>query len=613
MALVKLDIRPGVDRNSTEYENTGGWYDSNRVRFRSGHPESIGGWQRYSDESFIGMCRSLFRHTDNLGINYTALGTTVKMYVETGGQLSDVTPIRATASLTDPFDTTDTLYTITVTDVGHGANAGDYIIINGSTAVGGITDEVINAEHVITSVVDADTYTITVTTAATSTANGGGAGITINYLYYSGTDATVYGTGWGTGTWGRSTWGSGSTAVAATDTVRIWNIDNFGEDLIVNPRNGPVFYWDATTPDTRMVNITTLGGATNPPEVATKTLVSQNSRHVIAFGCDPLSSSTQNKMLVRWSDQEDAADWTPSTTNQAGDYQLNKGSRIVTALQTRSDILIFTDKTLYNMQYIGGQLVFGFQVVADNIYIAGAQSAVAVNDVVYWMGASGFYAYDGRVQPIQCSVQDFVLVDIDWSATDKIFACSNMMHNEVTWFYQSVDGTEIDSYVTYNYVENLWYFGHLARTAWIDDPGGFYPIAASTDGYLYTHEKGVLDESVDPPVDIGAWIESSPIEIGDGDKFSFIDRLIPDIDFHGSIASSPSVTITLTNANWPGGAGFGATSSIIVQEPSSNTYTTKKNVRMRGRSVKIKVQSSVAGTRWRSGHNRIEIREDGAR
>lgn len=608
MTLVKLALKPGITRDSTAYTGSGGWYNGNRIRFRGGQPESIGGWTRYTTEQFVGTCRSLFRFADLTGNVYTGLGSTVKYFIESGGQLTDVTPVSSTASLNNAFSTTSGSPIVTVADTAHGASAGDYIIISGSAAIGGITP---SGEYIVTSVVDANTYTITHSANASSTvAGGGGASISISYLYPVGTDSTTLGTGWGTGTWGRSTWGSGSTSTAVTSSTRIWYADNFGEDLIVNPRNGGIFYWDATTPTTRMVALSTLSGDANIPTIATKTLVSQHSRHVVALGCDPLSSATQNNMLIRWSDQEDAGEWTPSTTNQAGDYQLNKGSKIITGLQTRSDILIFTDKALYNMQYIGGQLVFGFTTLADNIYIAGSQAAVSVNDAVYWMANSGFYVYNGRVQPIACTIQDFVLQDVDWDAADKIYACTNNMFHEVTWFYQSSGATEVDSYVTYNYVDNLWYFGELPRTAWVDDPGAIYPIAASTDGYLYTHEFGTYAEE-STPGDIGAWIESSPIEIRDGEQFAFVDRFIPDVDFSGSEASAPEVTVTLSNANWPGGEVFGAESKTVVS--AGSTHTNKRNVRLRGRSIKLKIASSAAGTRWRSGTHRIDVREDGNR
>ena len=612
MALIKLDLRPGVAQNSTEYSQTGGWYSCDRVRFRAGKPETIGGWTPYTSEAFVGVARCLFRFSDLSGTIYTFIGTTVKAYIESGGQLYDVTPIRDTNVQADPISTTNGSTIVTVTDAAHGANIGDYVIISGSAAVGGVAANAINGEHIITSKTT-NTWSFVVESAATSTVAAGGGSVTLEYLYYSGSDSTVYGSGWGTGTWGRGTWGSGSDSVSAVAGTRTWHVDRFGEDLVVCARDGAVFYWDATTPDTRMIYLTDLPGASDAPEMASRVLVSQSSRHVIAFGCDALSSSTQDRTLVRWSDQEDAADWTPSTTNQAGDLILNKGSKIVTAVQTRSDILIFTDQALYNMQYIGGQLVFGIMPLADNIYIAGVNSAIAINDSVYWISNSGFHIYNGRVQPIFCSLADYVLNDINWNASDKIYASSNLMFNEVTWWYQSVDSVtdEVDSYVTYNYLENVWYYGHLPRTAWIDDPGGVYPIAASTDGIIYTHEysRYAKDFGVNR-ADIGGWIESAPIEIGDGDKFMFVDRLIPDIDFTGSASDvDGEVTITLTSGNYPMKGGTG--SSVKVVEGGG--LTDKKNVRIRGRTVKIKIESSRAGTHWNSGINRIDIREDGAR
>lgn len=614
MPLVKLNLRPGIVRDATEYSASGGWWDCNRVRFSQGQPETIGGWVRYTTEAFEGICRTLFRHVDNSGNVYTFLGTTTKLYVESGGSLTDITPVRATTTPNNVIDTTDTLGAINITDTAHGASVGDSIIVSGASDVGGLVAATyINKEHVITEVVDANNYKVDTGGTATSTVANGGGSLTIQYLYFTGTNATTFGTGWGTGTWGHDTWGSDSDTPAVLATTRVWHMDNFGEDMVINARNGAVFYWDATTPTARAVYISTLAGAANTPEIASRILVSQNSRHVVAFGCDPLSSSTQNKLLVRWSDQEDAADWTPSTTNQAGDYILSRGAEIVAAVQTRSDILIFTDKALYNMQYIGGQLVFGFTVVADNIYVAGPNSAIAHNDVVYWMARSGFYMWSGRVQHMVCPVETYLFNDVDWSEGSKVFACTNSIYNEVTWFYQSVNADEVDKYVTYNYVENVWYYGSLPRTAWVENPGGFYPLAASTDGYLYQHEFGHCDGS-ESGLCINAYIESGPIEIGDGDKFLFVDRLIPDIDFTGSDSATPAVTMTLSTRNYPGGASFGTETNSIVRVTSDpQTFTTKKNVRLRGRTIKLRIDTSETGTYWRSGGNRIDVREDGTR
>lgn len=612
MAFLKLDLKPGIVRDTTEYSQSGGWYDSNRIRFRSGKPETISGWQVLTTQAFSGYCRSLFRTIDNSGTVRTGLGTTCRYYIESGGQLTDVTPIRQTnAGLINILSTTISTNLININEVSNNVQVGDHVIITGASAIGGIPSDDINGERDVYSIIDNDNYTILVATAATSTVSGGGGTITIEYLYFCGVDNTSYGTGYGTGTYGHDTWGSSSISAASIATTRIWNTDNFGEDLIINVKGGPIYYWDATAPSTRIIPLTSLPGASDAPTISNDILVNQQSRHVIAFGANALGSPTQNKMLVRWSDQEDAADWTPTAVNQAGDMQLNRGSQIVCAIPTRSDILIFTNHALFNMQYIGGELVFGFTMVADNVHIIGANGAIGVGDSVYWMSHSGFYVWNGRVDNVPCTIESYILADLDFSEADKVYAASNITNNELIWFYQSVNATEVDKYVAYNYVDGLWYYGSMARTSWIEDLNDIHPIAASTDGFLYTHEFGEYDGSTNPGGNIGSFITSSPIEIADGDSFMFVERFVPDIEFSGSVASSPTVTVRLSNENYPGGADFDAEEkSVIEVDPD---YTTKKNVRLRGRSIKFKLSTGTAGTKWRAGSFRLDGRPDGAR
>ena len=596
-----------------------GWIDGNRIRFRLGHPESIRGWEKATSEAFLGIARTLYKFADNSGNLYTAIGTSKKFYVESGGTLTDITPIRDTNTLgADPITTVDLSSTVTITDVAHGATAGDYVIISGATAFNGIAIEALNQEFEILSVPTADTYTVETSDAANASGAGGGAAVQAEYLYYTGTNSTIYGTGWGTGTWGRGTWGSSYVGSAfATDTLRIWSCDNFGEDLVFNPRGGPIFYWDATTPTARGVDIGTLSGATDTPEVAIQALVSQQSRHVIAIGPNTLGTAIQDKMLVRWSDSEDVADWTPTTINSSGDYVLNRGSEIITAVQLRSDILIYTDQAMYLMQYIGGQFVFGFTVIANNIYLAGRNAVVSVGDSAYWFGSAGFYVYDGRVSEIPCPLERWLLEDVDTDNGDKIYACTNTLCHEITWFYQSVDSAtdEVDKYVTLNYEEQVWYYGELARTAWIEDTISVYPVAASPDGYLYSHEGVSTDGSTEPASDIGAWIQSGPIELGSGDNFVFVDRIIPDVNFTGSLDSTtPTVDLTLSARNWPGAADFDPeTHSISRLTVSPDTFTNKKNVRLRGRTISLRADSGGTGSIWRLGDIRADFRPDGSK
>ncbi len=618
MVLSKLKIRPGIVRDTTDYAQMGGWVDGNRIRFHNGYPESIRGWEKATNEAFLGICRTLYKFADNSGNIYTAIGTSKKFYIESGGDLTDITPLRDTNALgANPIATTNTSSIITITDVAHGAYVGDYVIVSGATAFNGIASGALNQEMVVLTVPTANTFTVDTGDAASATGSGGGAGVSVQYLYYTGVNSTIYGTGWGTGTWGRGTWGSSYVSTIATDTLRIWSCDNFGEDLVLNPRNGPVFYWDATTPTARAIEISGLSGSSDTPEIAIRVLVAQQSRHVIAFGANTLGTSVQDKMLVRWSSSEDAGDWTPTTTNTAGDYPLNRGSEIITAVQLRSDIVIFTDQSMYLMQYIGGQYVFGFTVIANNVYVAGFNAVATIGDVAYWYGSAGFYYYDGRVQFLDCPISAYLAQDIDSTNGDKIYACTNTLRNEITWFYQSRDSAtdEVDKYVSYNYQEGVWYYGSLARTAWIEDTISVYPIAAATDGYIYSHEGVETDGESTPAGDVGAWIQSGPIEVENGDNFVFVDRFIPDINFDGSLDSvTPSVDFTLSARNWPGGASFDEeTQNITRLTVSPTTYTNKKNVRLRGRSIAIRADSGGTGSMWRLGDIRAEFRPDGSK
>ena len=577
MPLTKLQFQPGINRESTSYSNEGGWYDMDKVRFRMGYPEKIGGWTKLGIKSFLGSCRALHSWRTIALNNYIGLGTNDKYYIEEGQGYYDITPIRETTSAGDvTFAASDGSSTITVTDTNHGAVVGDFVTFSGAVSLGGlITANVLNQEYKINSIVGSNSYTITArevnsvaditvdgvytpvaVTANSSDSGNGGSSVVGAYQINTGLDTSVFGNGWGAGTWSRGAWNSAAVIDTLTDTLRLWSHDNFGEDLIINVYNGGIYYWDASavTPlTTRAVPLSSLAGASNTPTVAAKVIVSDVDRHVIAFGANPLGSSVQDPLLIRFSDQENAADWTPSTTNTAGDLLIGSGSRIVTALETRQQILVFTDASLHVMQYLGPPFTFGINMISENVTIASPNSAIAIEDNVFWMGNNEFYTYGGAVQKLPCTVRDYVFSDFNQNQSEKVFAASNTSFSEVWWYYPSANSENVDRYVVYNYQQNIWYYGTLARGAWIDRGVEQNPIAAGLDGYLYTHENGFDDGSQNPATAISAYIESSQFDIGDGNNFSFVSRIIPDVTFRDSTVSSPSVTFTMKARNFPGG------------------------------------------------------------
>lgn len=536
------------------------------------------------------------------------------------------------------FSATDGSSTIAVNDLAHGAVDGDFVTYSGAVGLGGnITADILNQEYRIESVVDEDNYTITARAVssvnnitddgtytptpvlANSSDTGGGGGSTIGaYQINVGVDTTISGNGWGAGSWGRGAWGSGADINASLDTLRIWSHDNFGEDLIFNVSNGGIFYWDAsnTNPKTvRGVNITSLAGASDAPTVATQIMVSDRDRHVIAFGANPLGSSTQDPLLIRFSDQENAADWTPTTTNTAGDLLVGIGSKIVRAVETRQQILVFTDASLHGMQFLGPPFTFGLNLLSENISIAGFNSVATAQDRVFWMGINEFFMFDGTVRKLPCSVKDYVFSDFNEAQIDKVFCSTNTSFSEIWWFYPSGSSDNVDRYVMYNYDLNLWTYGTLARTAWADVGILENPIAAGTDGYLYYHEDGFDDGSTNPAGAITAYIESSQIDIGDGNNFSFVSRLIPDITFRNSTAVSPAATFTLKARNFPGGQYLQEDDSSVVRSASVpvEQFTQQSYVRLRGRSIALRVESDITGVGWRLGAPRIDVRQDGRR
>ena len=640
MPLQKLQFQPGINRETTSYTNEGGWFDGDKVRFRQGFPEKIGGWEKIGVKSFLGSCRALWPwRTLNLD-GYLGVGTHLKYYIESGEGYYDVTPVRSTTAAGDvTFSATDGSSTITVTDPSHGAVVNDFVTFTDAVSLGGnITAEVLNQEYQINEIVDSSTYEIiarevgsldsitvdgqytpTPVVANASDTGNGGSSIVGTYQINVGLDTSVTGSGWGAGAWARGTWGSAATVDLITDTLRIWTHDNFGEDLLMNVMNGGIYYWDASAVNALSnpaVALSDLAGADLAPTIATKVIISDVDRHVIAFGCDPLENiGQQDPLLIRFSDQENVVDWNPTTTNTAGDLRLGSGSKIVTAIETRQQILVFTDVSLHAMQYIGPPFTFGINMISENITIRSPISVAAVEDTVYWMGKNEFYVYNGGVQTLPCSVRDYVFSDFNATQAEKCFASVNSSFSEIWWFYPSANSDNNDRYVVYNYLQNIWYYGNLTRTAWVDRGVNETPIAAGRDGYLYNHEVGFDDGSTNPASAITAYIESSQFDLGEGDQFSFVRRLIPDLTFRTSTAETPTANFTLKARNFPGGA-YLQTNSKAVEKTASvpvEQFTQDAHIRLRGRSMAIRVDSDVTGTGWRLGSPRIDIRTDGRR
>lgn len=615
MALIPLKFRPGLVRDLTDYAGTGGWYDCNWVRFRDGLPEKMGGWTKALTASFLGTCRQMIAWTLLTGARYLALGTNLKFYVSDTGAFYDVTPIRRSVTLANnSFSVVSASTVMTVTDAANGSVVGDYVTYSGSTTFAGLSSGQINAEFAIASIIDGSHYTVTLPQAANATTVGGGAAIVADYQINTGANTSVIGLGWGAGVWGRGTWGSDATS-GPTIQLRLWSIDTFGQDLIANPRNGNIYHWDATAPTTRMVALADLVGASDAPTVATAIAVSAEEAHTVAFGTNPVGSAVQDPLLVRWSDTESYLDWTPTATNTAGGYRLSAGTQIIAVEHTRGTTLIWTDIALYTMTWTGPPYIFSFQLVGANTSIIGPNAAVASNDVMFWMGQNQFYVYDGRIRVISCPITDYVFTRLNTLQAYKVYAFTNAMFNEVGWFYAS--SSENDSYVIYNYKEDAWYFGMLARTAWLDFGGSTQPLATGADSYLYSQEFGLDDGSTNPPTAISSFIESSPIEEpgdGPGMHYLFMDRLIPDVTFRNSSSATPSVTMTLATVDYPGSA-VAQTNASTVQTTSAliTQFTEQTFIRLRGRSATFRCESSGLGVTWRLGVPRVSYRIDGRR
>lgn len=723
--LTKIQLRPGIDRDATSYANSGGWFDSDYIRFRNGMPEKIGGWTKiYQNQTaLIGKCRKMYDWSSLVGTQYLAVPTNIKFYVDNSSSVIDITPLRRSVTLgNDPIATTNTSSTIVVTDVNHGAVIGDYITISGSSNVNGILATGINKEFLVSNVINSNAYSVTATGTATSTGSGGGASVAVSYQFHPGLSTTATYAGWGSGPWGGISgtygWGFGPDTTVTTYYSGLWSVDNYGEDMIACPRdlvngirlgssplsvtntsnvvtvtyqnhglsngnaiivsgvtadiggipiaqiNGTqtvtvsnanaftytvsnvatssatggtdcyvftssIIYWDITNSTGPAVSFGNLGSAYAKkymPYVATEVMVSDQNRQVFAFGCNPYDTTKgQDKMVVRWSDSSDPTNWDiADTTKTSGEQRLSAGSYIVTAIQNREEVLVWTDSTLFTMTNTGPPYGYGFTPVGSNFDIIGPNSKTVAGSIAYWMGTSNFYTYDGKIAPMTCTVRDYVFLDLSVEDGDKVYCSSDSGNNEIIWFYPSesqgpVGSREVDRYVVYNYIEQVWYYGTLSRTAWIDRRGHANPRAVSTDGYLYNHESGFDDGSTTPASPINAYIQSSPIEIEDGNNYLFINRVIPDLTFRDSTthdgSEQPVVNFTIRPQNYPGGEIGTGNERAVTRNSSAtlkvNRFTDQVFTRLRARSVALRIESNETGVAWRLGTPRLDMRKDG--
>ena len=616
MPLSKVQFNPGVDKEGTEYTADAGWFDSDKIRFRKGRPEKIGGWQKYITDAVLGIARSLHSWSSLESIKYIGVGTNLKFYVAEGASFNDVTPIRSTTSAGDvTFAATNGSSTITVSDTAHGAVVNDFVTFSDAATLGGnITATVLNQEYQIASVPNTSSYTIVakdtsgseVTANSSDTGNGGSSTVGA-YQINTGLNAFVSGTGWGAGAWGSATWGS-ATSVSAAGQLRLFSQDNFGEDLIFNPRGGGIYYWDESSgTGNRAINATALAGASNVPTVALQVMVSDIDQHVIAFGTNPIGSSNIDPLFVRFSDQENAADWTPTATNTAGGVRINSGSEIIGAVQARQEILIWTDVSLHSMRFVGSPFIFEFTRLSTDVSMISPNAAVNARGAVYFMDRGNFYVYNGSVQPLPCSVKEHVFSNLNQDQAFKVFAAENNAFNEVIWFYPIGTGnTEVSNYVSYNYAENLWAVGTLARGTWIGYGGRKKPLATTAiDGgsnYLYEHEVGFDDD--DQPMT--AFIESGDLELGDGEYFMYMSRILPDFTFSGN-SSDASADIVVKGSNFP------LESSTTISTSTVTPSSTQSFIRNRARHAVVRIESSGSGYGWRLGTLRFDMRQDGRR
>lgn len=637
MPFLKLNFRPGVNRDQTSYSGEGGWYECDKIRFFSGYPQKIGGWYKYSPNFFFGVCRNVFNWITSFNDNMLAIGTNNHVYIETGGLYYNITPLRTTTTNTATFAATNGSSTITVTDNAHGAETGDFVTFSGAVSLGGnITAAVLNQDYEITKT-GINTYTIQarsnanqdqivlVTANSSDSGNGGGA-VTAKYGITSGYAVTSYGYGWGASAWsGSYSWGlSGPTPINLQQ--RDWWFDNFDNDLVMNIRNGKIYYWErgsvidaGTSLGVRAVLLSSLSGASSVPESAMQVLVSQNDKHLMAFGCQPYggASTDFDPLLIRWANQDEPQNWAPSTSNSAGFIRVSRGSKIVRALATRQEILVWTNSNLYSLQYTGTTDVFALQELGDNLSIIGPRAVTSANNVVYWMGQDKFYVYSGQVQTLPCTLRQFVFQDLNYSQADQIVCGTNEGFTEIWWFYPSQNSNWNDRYVIFNHLENAWYYGELVRTAWLDTalrsyPIGFYTGVNDKVGYQYIHEYGVNDGDAA----MTSYIASSDFDLADGEQFMLTRRIIPDLNFTESTAASPTITLTVEPKRFSGSATntmASNTQSVTSSSATLDQYTEQVFIRARGRQMALKVESTDLGVQWQLGSLRLDVRPDGKR
>ena len=624
MALQKFLFNPGINKEGTDYTAEGGWFDGNLMRFRKGFPEKIGGWEKYLPDSFEGTGRKLHGWVTLDGTRLLGLGTRFKLYAQSGDNYVDITPIRKTSTNSITFAATNGSSVITATDSSHGANLNDFVTISGAVSLGGVvTAAVLNQEYQITSVPTANTYTFTAkdtsgdTVVANSSDSGnGGSGVDGAYQINVGLDVFVDGTGWSVNGWGSGTFGS-TSALTANNQLRLWSLDNFGEDLISNVRAGGIFYWDYTNVSNRPVELSAIAGSNFAPTVGLQVLVSDIDRHVIVLGADPIEGGSRSEeidpMLVAFSDQGNPLQWEPLSTNTAGSLRCSAGSQIIGGLRARQETLIWTDVAMYSLQFVGPPLTFGLNLVNEGVSLIGPNAVINTPSGIFWMDKKGFYSYGGAVAPLPCSVDFYVFSDINEQQSFQVFGFLNKQFDEVGWFYCSSSSDVIDRYVTYNYVDQTWSIGQLSRTAWLDEGIEPYPRATGTvsnSNFLYKHETGFDDDG--SPMD-NVFIESADFDLGEGEDFQFIRRVIPDVKFTGT-GTDQTINMVLKARNYPGD-----TLTTDQTTPFTST-TTKIDTRARGRQAAIRFESDDDGSDgvreglgFRIGATRLDLQPNGRR
>jgi hypothetical protein len=630
MPFQKLQFKPGVNRDQTNYTNEGGWNECDKIRFRSGFPEKIGGWVKATSEYMLGFCRQMFGWITSYNDNFLACGTSKKAYIEVGGYFYDITPLRPTTpTLTTPdtdncITTTNGSGVVTIVAAGSNATEGNYIDIAGATAVGGITATILNATHQVDTVINVNAFTFIVGVNASSSATGGGTGINLSFEIDIGNSDTTQGYGWGTSTWNDNFgWGLGSP-VPVFLIQRDWWFDQFDNNLVMNIRNGDIYYWErgtntdpSTALATRAILLEDLSGAADVPTSAMQTLVSQNDKHLLAFGCQPYAGGATDfdPLLIRWATQDNPAIWTPLVTNSAGFIRVSRGSQIVRAIPTKQEILVFTEATLSSLQFTGTSDVFALQEIGDNLSIIGPRAVTVVNNMTFWMGREKFYVYTGRVETLPCTLRNHVFTNINFNQTDQIVSGTNEGWNEVWWMYPTANSNYNDAYVIYNHLERVWYYGTIERIAWLDSPLRDVPQAVEADNtlersYLYDHEMGTNDDDLP----MTAYIQSSDFDLMDGDQLVLTRRMIPDVNFEGSTATSPEANFIIRPRNFPGSSFYSnASNTQRVIETTVNQFTDQVFMRARARQIALKIESTGLDTQWQLGSPRLDLRPDGKR